>query len=258
MHYFPKWQFTKEKAIPFKTQIEIIREFLIPLTEDKVFQENKFSFYITKVYLTDVRLGVLVEEKKMKELQKVVSKYTNLLKLNPIDPEKPKENNGWDGIAQETNFTFSKDCSNATEIFYTKYLESITCIGLDLHKNDLCLAIGRAIEAAFQIKPVGVLIPRETLDSYFRETSKSYRNKNTAELDLFWGDYGFDYHQGTTEGAHFYYNLVVGLDPRGQGSSVNTLFSVINELKKYNITQLKIPLGNPKCSDVIASIINSI
>ncbi len=258
MNYFPKWQFTKENAVPFKTQIEIIREFLLPLTEDKIFQEKKFSFYITKVYLTYVRLGVLVEEKNLKELQRVVSKYTHSLKLNPIDPEKPGENNGWDGTAKKTDFSFSKGCPDITEIFYTKYLESITHIGLDLHKNDLYPAIAKAIEVSFQIKPVGNLIPREVLDSYFREQSEFYKNMKADELDIFWGNCGFDYRQGSTEGAHFYYNNIIGIDPRGSGSPLNVLFSLVSILANNKITQFKIPRDNVKCSEAIAYIINNI
>jgi len=258
MNYFFKWQFTKENPTPFKTQVEVIKDNLIPLSEDKIFQEKKFSFYITKVYLTNVRLGVLVEEKNLKELQDIVSKYTNSLKLNSIDPEKPMENNGWDGSPQKTNFTFSKKCSDNTEIFYTNYLESITRIGIDLHKNDLHQAISKATEFAFTIKPIGNLIPRETLDGYFREVSEFYRNRKGDDLDIFWGDCGFGYLQGTTEGAHFYYNIVIGIDPRGQSSSFNVLLGLISSLKNFNIDQLKIPLGDAKCSEIISFIINTI
>lgn len=258
MNYFIKWQFTKENAIPFKTQVEIVKDNLIPLSEDKIFQEKKFSFYITKVYLTNVRLGVLVEEKNLKELQTVVSKCTNSLKLNPVDPEKPTENNGWDGSPQKTDFTLSKNCSDKTEIFYTKYLEGITRIGIDIHKNDLHQAISKATEVAFAIKPIGNLIPRETLDDYFRKISKFYRNKKSDELDVFWGDCGFSYFQGSTEGAHFYYNIVIGIDPRGQSSSFNALFGLINSLKNFNINQIKIPLGDAKCSEIMSFIVNDI
>jgi len=251
MNYFPKWQFTKENAVPFKSQIEIIRDHLIPLTEDKIFQEKKFSFYMTKVYLTDVRLGVLVEEKNLKELQKIVSEYTNFLKLNSIDPEKPRENNGWDGSSQKTDFTFSKNCSDINEIFYTNYLESITRIGIDLHKNSLQGAVSKAMEFAFKIKPMGNLVSRETLDSYFRETSEFYRKKKAEELDIFWGNAGFDYKQGTTEGAHFYYNIVMGIDPRP--SSLNALFGLLNSLGG----ETRVPGGDPKCSEIIAFIINN-
>lgn len=213
MNYLIKWQFTKENPIPFKTQAEIVNSNLAPLSEDRFFQSKKFSFYITKVYLTNVRLAVFVEEKNLEELKKVILKYTKSLKLNPVDLEKPDENNSWDGCPEETPFTFSKGSSDCEEIFHTEYLEDITWIGIGLHKKDLTLAIPIVVRTAYETMRSGLPKSREILDQDFRETSEQYKKKNRDELNKFWSECGFYYKSGITWGPHFFYDIVLGIDP---------------------------------------------
>lgn len=243
MNYVIKYAFTKENPVPFKTQVEIINSHLVPLIEDEFFQEKKISFYITKIGLVNVRLAIYIDEKNQKEMQNIVLKYTNSLKLNTNDE--------WNKESGETEF-LSKTPPTCQETFY-RYLEDITMIGIDLHKKDLCSAVSYAAKVALEIKPIGSLIPREILDVYFKENSGWYKNKKDNELDIFWGDCGFGYLQGTTEGGHFYYNIVMGLDPRP--SSLNVLLNLIGSIKGG----VKIPAkGDQKCSEIIAFVINNI
>lgn len=80
-----------------------------------------------------------------------------------------------------------------------------------------------------------MLNPREELNSQFSGASKEYRKKNSKELDKFWGDCGWNFKITTpgseTDGPHFYYNLVLGLDPRGMAGkySAEDLASCINK-----------------------------
>ena len=218
MNYLVKWQFTKNNSVHCKTQVEIIRENIIPLSEDPIFLANKFSFYSTKVYLTDVRIAVFVEESKLNAIQGVIARHTNGLILHSYDMTEGGDlvANDWDGSPQITTFTFSSKTTDVSEIFYIKYLEDITRIGIDIHRSDISPAVTFAMRMAAELQPIGSSVPRQSLDTYFRDTSSWYRSKNNQELESFWGDNGFAYRQGSTEGAHFYYNIVVGIDPRGR------------------------------------------
>ncbi len=207
-----KYQFAKENPVPYKTQIEIINSSLIPLVEDKSFQEKKYSFYMTRIWEKDVRLGVFAEEENVNELRNIVSKYTSLLKLNPVDPENPAENNSWDGRTEGAPFTFSEDSPNCDEIFYIKYLEDIARIGIDLHRKNLVNVIRFSVRAKFETLPYGELNPRDFFHDYFKENSVHYCKKSQSDLDEFWGECGFGYQKGGTVGSHFYYNIILGRD----------------------------------------------
>jgi hypothetical protein len=74
MNFLVKWQFTKESPVCFKTQAEIINFSLVPLVEDKSFQDKKLSFYITKQDYTDVRLAVFVSERNWQALKDIGKK----------------------------------------------------------------------------------------------------------------------------------------------------------------------------------------
>lgn len=211
MNYLIKWQFTKENYVPFKTQVDIIRENFIPLTENKFFQEKKFSFYITRVYLTNVRIAAFVSGENLKDIQNIINEHTKSLKLNPIDLDN-NEKNDWNGESKESEFSFSEEPSDCTEIFYTKYLEDITQIGLDLHKQNLSDAIRFAVRVKLETTPFGNLDARERLHNYFQNINEQYLKKNQYKLDRFWNECGFNYRDGGTFGGHFYYNIVLGKD----------------------------------------------
>ncbi len=209
MNYLIKWQFTKNNPIEFKTQEEIIKSCLIPLVEARLFLDIKFSFYITRVYYTEARLAVFVEEKNLDELKNYIKKYTESLILNPKDQD---ISNDWDGTPVETKFTFLPDTKDKEEIFYTKYLEDITWIGIELHKKDLKLAIRDVKELANKVNS-NRSNQRELFNPYFYKFSEKYRNKTVEEIDRFWGDCGFNFNSSGTCGSHFFYNIVLGLDP---------------------------------------------
>lgn len=217
MVYSIKWQWTKENPTIFETQLDIINSNLMPLLEDETFRENALSFYITRVFFTNVRLNVHAEEENIQELQDTVTGYIEQLLLNPHELDNDTrgwrdEDNGWNGERSESPLSLS----GCDRDFHLNYLNDITLIGLDLHRNDTTSAVQKAAEVSCNITPIGILNPRETLDPHFRERSLTYQQKRNSALDDFWGSCGFGYRQGSTEGAHFYYNMVMGIDPRGQ------------------------------------------
>lgn len=280
MNYLIKWQFTKKNPLPFKTQAEIINSNLIPLSEDKSFQEKKFSFYITKVYLTNARLGVFAEKENFEEIKNIVGKYTKELIINPRDPTNEGfKNNDWDGTLRE--FPFPDDC---TKNFYIKYLQDITLIGLGLHKKDLTLAVPVAIDTAYKTMRImayeteneSLRVPiidtrfyddnKKLLNNYFAENSESYKKKKQEEINDFWSNCGFYFKSGSTWGPHFYYDIVLGLDPfnfiypNRYGFPIHLppcktfLNFIINVLRGYNLNT-NLPSGI-NCSQEIVYLIN--
>ncbi len=199
--YFIRWQFTKENPIPFKTQEEIILSFLIPLVEKKYFLEKANSFYITKINYTTVRLQVFVNHKFLASLQKIVESATTFLVVK--NEEEPVRGNiiskGYAPLNREMDFR--------------EYLEDITCIGLDLHKNDLVSAKNFAVKSKFESKPIGNLHPKKILNDHFHKFSKHYRllEKGTVKINNFWNRFCESY-SNSTSWDHFYYNIVLGLD----------------------------------------------
>lgn len=211
MNYLIKWQFTKENSIPFKTQAEILNSNLIPLVEDGYFQKKKFSFYITKVYYTNVRLAVFVTEENLTEIQSIVKKYTGGLIINAVDEEN-KVPDDWNGIPQKTSFNFNKNPSDIEETFYTRYLEDITNIGLDFHKKSLTKAVSIVVKTRFETKPFGELDPKEVINRYFSDNSEYYRKMSKQDLNIFWSNSGFYFSSSGTRGDHFFYNIILGED----------------------------------------------
>ncbi len=263
MNYVIKYAFTKENPIPFKTQAEIVNSSLIPLTEDKSFLEKKISFYIRKENLTGVTLSVYVEEEDKKDMQNIVKKYTESLKPNPHDD--------WTGEPTKTDF-FSKTPFSCDENFY-KYLEDIAWIGIGLHKKDLTLAVPFAVEKAYETMRIPITDQRfyeenkRLFSQHFYEASEQYKKKTEDEVNKFWGKCGFSNYKGTRWGPHFYYDVVLGLDPfnftnptrfnlPSNLSPCETFLKfIVSILQRHNI-DLSIPPNVKTCPEAIAHLIN--
>lgn len=199
--YFIRWQFTKENPIHFKSQEEIILSFLMPLVEKKEFLEEVTNFYITKIGLITVRLQVFVNHDFLEPLQKIVESATASLIVK--DKEGPTQ-----GLVISKGYAPSN-----REMDFREYLEDITRIGLDLHKNDLLSAKKFALKSRFESKPRGALHPREVLKDHFHKLSKYYclLEKDSVKFNTFW-DRFCEKHPNSTPWDHFYYNIVLGLD----------------------------------------------
>ena len=246
MDYLIKWQFTKENSVPFKTQAEIIISVLTPLVEDKSFLTKASNLYISKQNFTDVRFHTFCRDEYVSDVQKIVKGYTRQLKRTNLSE--------CDGQPKETKFTFSKNSLDCEENFY-KYLGDITWIGIGLHKKDLPLAVPIAVKARYETKPLGELDPREVLERHFSEASEQYREKNKEEFDKFWSNCGFFYDDGKgTRGDHFYYNIVLGIEPLSLLPCQRLLEGIMNLFQSHNI-EINFP-GSLQCWEAIAFLIN--
>ena len=219
MDYLIRWQFTQELSVPFKTQVEIIKSNLIGLVKDEAFQYKKSNFYITKFNKTDVRLAVFTtKEENLDALHDIVGSYTKTLKKLNRD--------GWDGRivkgeeARAGSSTYYE--SDAMELDFRKYLENITLIGLNLHQLDnFNIAKNFAVEIMYEVPPLGVLEPQasqELIGSHFQKYSEYYRllKSDAEKTSSFWKNFSYHYFRNPipTPWRHFYYNIILGIEPR--------------------------------------------
>lgn len=156
-----------------------------------------------------MRLAVYVEDQNLKGLADLVGTYVNNLVLHPYDPDEQNggwqnNNNGWNG--QPIEEPQYDDCEKR---FYQEYLQDIASISIDLHRGDITTAIRQMQSIASDQADA-----RSALDAYFRQHSRWYASKNSKALDEFWGQCGFGFRGSGTDGQHFVYNAIVGLDLR--------------------------------------------
>jgi len=219
MDYLIRWRFTQKPSTPFKTQIALIKSSLIGLVKDEGLQNKKTNFYITKVKKTDVRLAVFTtEEEDLNVLKEKVSSYTKTLIKLGVDE--------WDGRAvkgEEARVGSSIYYkSDKMELDFRKYLENITLIGLDLHQlDDFNIARNFAVEIMYKIPPLGVLEPKRAqtlMKEHFQKHSKYYRSlkKDVEKANVFWKNFSYHYYRKpiATAWRHFYYNIILGVEPR--------------------------------------------
>jgi len=201
MDYFIRWQITKQEAVKFKTQEDVILYFLIPLVEKKEFFEKVTNFYITKINYTTVRLQVFVNHNFLESLQEIVESAISSLFV--VDKEGPTQ-----GLIVYEDYAPSD-----REMDFREYLEDITRIGLDLHKSDLISAKNFAVKSRFISKPIGNLHPKDVLGEHFHGFSKYYRllEKDSLKINNFWDRFCENYPE-CTPWDHFYYNIILGLD----------------------------------------------
>lgn len=249
MNYLVRYQFAPKNPAPFKSQADIITSNLAPLVEEKSFQRGKSNFYITKVNYTNVRLVVFTTHEYLNDIKRVVEFYTASLIL-------PNDNWGGNEIEGGTAGSQAYYESHAEELDFRNYLENITKIGLDLHKEDLALAVPFALQARFEAQPIKPLHPQVILESHFRELSEHYRSleANPDELNRFWKHFCYRYRRTATPWNHFYCNIVLGIDAFSCHQLLNR---VMYDLKKdFNITT-KLPTGI-SCRRQLVLLINDL
>lgn len=243
MDYLILWRFTQKPSTSFKTQVALIKSSLIGLVKDKGFQNKKTNFYITKVNKTDVRLAVFTkEEKSLDVLKDKVNSYTKtLIKLGGDE---------WDGRAVKVEKARAGSTiyyeSDTMELDFRKYLENITLIGLDLHQlDDFNIARNFAVEIMYKIPPLGVLETKRAqtlMEEHFQKHSKYYRSlKNDVEkANVFWKNFSYHYFRKpiATPWRHFYYNIILGLEPRIVLKSEETQEEAQWELSKKQFLDL--------------------
>lgn len=219
MDYLIRWRFTKKPSVPYKTQVDIIKSNLSGLVEDVDFQNRKSNFYITKHNKTDVRLAVFaVKEENIGVLKDIVGSHTKkLIKL---------KGDGWDGrVVKGEEATAGSSTyyeSNKMEPDFREYLENITLTGLDLHQlDDFDTAKNFAVDIMYKIPPLGVLKTKraETLmKEYFQKYSRYYYllESNFKRDNAFWKNFSYHYSRKpvATPWRHFYYNIILGIEPR--------------------------------------------
>jgi len=201
MDYFVCWQFTKRNSLPYTSQEEIIVSNLIPLVRSKTFQAKVTSFYITRIFLTTVRLQIFTTDEHLEDIQRIIESSTSSLLLYEKNGpnSNPKVVSGYGPPEYEVDFR--------------EYLEDITKIGLELLIGDLNLAKGFAVSARFESQPRGTLHPQEILGEHFHDSSEYYRSleRDTNRLIEFWDRFRLHY-VNRTPWDHFYYNIVLGAD----------------------------------------------
>jgi len=203
MDYFIRWQVTEKLPQSFLSQDKIVKEVIAPILNDGFFKGIVNNYYITKANYTDVRLQVfVVVEKNLKTLDAYLKHKLSNLSLTSKDGP----------CQQPVVFPYYGPLDKEQD--FREYLQNISDIAIDFHLGNLDEAKKTAVMCRFRTKPYGVLEPRHCLHMHFLQNSRHYGQLiENNMVDRFWESFAISYSRLTTPWDHFYYNIILGLDP---------------------------------------------